>query len=227
MTTEWEAIQRKFGNLPPAEVQLTEECAEEMFIAAAEQQMCKGHNFEAMNTKELNNFDEDELGDDDERVLEHYRRKRLEELRGSQKAQFGSLHELFSKTHFVDEVSNAGDVWVVCHLYSERNTGCQLMTSALKVLARKFPTVKFAEILSTMCIANFPASSTPALLVYKGGSVRHQWLGLNAFGGLRMTPDDVEWALSEQGIVESDLEENPHYTTQGRVVINILKKGAR
>jgi len=52
----------------------------------------------------------------------------------------------------------------------------------------------------------------------------HQELGLARLGGLRATPDDVEWLLHTLGAVPSTLTEPPSTTTQGRVMLHIEKK---
>ena len=140
-STQWEDLQRKFGNLPakaPAEKPAAFAPAEEQRRDAA---WVDGHAED-----ELEALDE-ELGDD--RFLEAYRsaplcsvavtavlgrvtsprawrarhrRKRLAELqRARGRIQFGSVQPIM-RTDFVQEVSVASDgCWVVVHLYKD---GC-------------------------------------------------------------------------------------------------------
>lgn len=61
----------------------------------------------------------DELEDEeDEKVLEEYRRKRIAEMKAiASVAKYGTVREI-SAQDYVQEVNNAGEeVWVVLHLY--------------------------------------------------------------------------------------------------------------
>lgn len=80
------------------------------------------HNsvFAAPNSLEEKTLDDlDELEDEeDERVLEEYRRKRIAEMKElASKCKYGEVQEI-SAEDYVKEVNNAGeDVWVILHLY--------------------------------------------------------------------------------------------------------------
>lgn len=77
--TEWDELQRKFGNLPPKVEEVTEEECTKQLVDKLEQV----DPLEGRNLQEL-----DELEDDvDEAVLERYRKKRIEELKAKQKFQ--------------------------------------------------------------------------------------------------------------------------------------------
>ena len=140
-TTQWEDLQRKFGNLPPKEP-VPKPAA---FAPAAE---------ERKDTQWLDERGEDELEvldeeTSDDRFLEAYRcapgllllvtrplygvgrtlqddcwrrKKRLAELhRARGRIQFGSVRQI-TRTEFVQEVSAASDLcWVVVHLFKD---GC-------------------------------------------------------------------------------------------------------
>lgn len=76
---------------------------------------------ELLDSKDLEGLEdlEDEFGDD--RFLEQYRQRRMQELQASVAGpRFGSLEEI-RRSDFVQQVTNAGEgIWVVCHLYSDR-----------------------------------------------------------------------------------------------------------
>lgn len=74
-----------------------------------------------MDTKDLEGLEELEDEFDDDRFLEQYRQRRMQELQASASGpRFGSLEEI-RRSDFVKQVTNAGEgIWVVCHLYSER-----------------------------------------------------------------------------------------------------------
>lgn len=63
----------------------------------------------------------DELEDDeDDAVLEEYRRKRMAEIKAlAARAKYGEVKEI-SAIDYVSEVNKAGEgVWVVLHLYKQ------------------------------------------------------------------------------------------------------------
>jgi len=49
----------------------------------------------------------------------------------------------------------------------------------------------------------------PTLLLYHGGEMRQQIVGLGSLGGQRLTPECVEWVLARHGAVTSELDEDP------------------
>nr|CEL70629.1 TPA: AFR552Cp, related [Neospora caninum Liverpool] len=100
--TEWDALQRKFGNLPKLPDVVTEEQLTREVVDAAEK-------VDTLASKSLRELDalEDEVEED---VLEKYRRKRLEEIQRKQKLErFGDVFHL-SKDDFVEEVTRASEV---------------------------------------------------------------------------------------------------------------------
>ncbi|KFH16208.1 putative phosducin [Toxoplasma gondii MAS] len=100
--TEWDALQRKFGNLPKLPDVVTEEQLTREVVDAAE----KVDTLASKSLKELDAL-EDEVEED---VLEKYRRKRLEEIENRRKLErFGDVYHL-SKDGFVEEVTRASEV---------------------------------------------------------------------------------------------------------------------
>lgn len=83
---------------------------------------------------------------------------------------------------------------MVVHLYKDSSAACQLLGSCLDVLAQRYPGTKFVRIVSTDCIANFPDSRLPTLLLYHEGACKATLAGLAQFGGRQATPEQVGWA---------------------------------
>ncbi|CDI83284.1 hypothetical protein, conserved [Eimeria acervulina] len=140
--TEWDSLQRKFGNLPPKPVRETEEEKTKQLVDALE-------SVDPLASKSLSQLDE--LEDDiEEDVLQKYREKRIQELKRQQKRnRFGEIIQI-SKDDFVKEVTEAsaedpdadedeaaadkqqqqqqqqqggGGTYVVVNLYSEKRLG--------------------------------------------------------------------------------------------------------
>lgn len=76
-------------------------------------------------------------------------------------------------------------------------------------LSAKFRTTKFVKCKASDAIKNYPDDKCPTLLVYKGGKIVKQFVGLHAFGSGATTADDIEWALSKVNAVNSDMIEPP------------------
>ena len=110
VTTEWEDIHVRLGNyLPRPKVPTTEELSQ--------QAMDKAEKFDPLAKKELEELEE--LEDEfDEKCLEEYRQKRMEEIKvAAQKPKFASILEI-NKQEYIAEVTNAPkDIFVVLSLY--------------------------------------------------------------------------------------------------------------
>ena len=105
------------------------------------------------------------------------------------KNKFGSLNEI-SKGDWIKEVTEASnDCWVVTHLYQDAIVECQLMDETLRVLAKKFPMVKFLRIKSNHAVENWPERNLPTIFTYNCGELQHQLMTLKEVGGSAMLPD--------------------------------------
>lgn len=88
--------------------------------------------------------------------------------------------------------------------------------------------VKFVQMISTDCIANYPDKwfavirfyyrNLPALFIYNKGAIVKQITTLRDLGGKKVNIDIVEWVLQEAGIIETDLEEDPRNTIRTNVL---------
>lgn len=93
--------------------------------------------------------------------------------------------------------------------------------------------VKFVKSISTTCIPNYPDKNLPTIFVYYENELKHQIIGPLAFNGMNFKLDDFEWRLHRMGVVQSNLNRNPHsdFEKDDRLercekeMVNIIKKG--
>ncbi|WIA15119.1 hypothetical protein OEZ85_001809 [Tetradesmus obliquus] len=162
---------------------------------------------EQKDTEWLDKKDEGELAElddefQDDRALEEYRRRRIQELQAAAaKPRFGTVEEI-SSNEFIEKVTNTSEkAWVVCFLYKASHAGCVLLRECLVELARKYHGTRFVSIVSTSCIPNYPDQNLPTLLLYHNRSVVKHLVGLAQFGGARATPEQVALVLNGYGPV--------------------------
>jgi thiol-disulfide isomerase/thioredoxin len=218
--TEWDAIQRRLGNLPAEPEEEKEPEPDLSYSLMNKQEKVRAKVSEAATLEELDELEDQLLGDDDERFLQEYRQKRIAELEArARKAVYGQLQQI-SQTEYKDAVQTKG-AWVVVFLFKPSIPTCQLMHQRLSVLAGKFPATKFVKILSEDAIKGYPDKNLPTLLLYQDGELKKQFIGLSAFHGESMTTDDLEWALKKAGAVDSDMEEDPRNDLDERPKVRI------
>ena len=203
VTTEWEDIHRKLGNLPEKEKVLTADEIMSKVVDAVEQ---------SEPLKYLSHDQLVEMQDDlDEEIFEKYRKERLREMReNALKPKFGRVIEI-SKQDFIAEVNEAPkDVFVIIHMYQDHIIYCRMIDECLMALSKKFVNHKFVKIQATRGVENFRDSDCPAILGYKNGEVVHQFIACASFlGGNRISADSIEWIFAERKIWQTELEENP------------------
>jgi len=209
--TEWNDALRKYGILPEKQkdVEITEEQLTQMIEDTIKQKSGK-KDIEDMTLEEL---DENEDWEDD-RLMEQIRRQRLAEMMAlQQKAKFGDVREI-SAIDYVEQVNKAGEgIWVVLHLFKSGIPLCDLINSHIEQLAHKFPATKFLKSVATTCIPNYPDKNLPTVFIYYEGEMKGQFAGPLAFGGMRLTKDDLEWMLSRYECIKSTLKSDPRGTT--------------
>ena len=162
-----------------------------------------------LDTKDVDELEELEDDFEDDRFMEEYRRRRVEELKeGASRPRFGAL-ETIRGSEFVAQVTNAGeDVWVVCHLFKDAVADCGILNACLGELAERYPATKFVKIISTDCIAGYPDENLPTILIYNNGKCIKSLVGLLAVGGRGTSPDRVAMALNCYGAVCGDSEQD-------------------
>lgn len=201
-STQWDDIQRKLGNLPPKPAPFKPE----PFTPAQDLDLQPKSKswIDERTTEELSDLEDDPDLDDD-RFLQEYRKKRMEELKKAARvARFGSVLQI-SGSDFVREVTQAPqDVWVVVFLYKDGFPDCVLLLRCLEELATRYPATKFVKIISTDCIPNYPDCNLPTILVYNNGAVKGTYVGLRHFGSRKCTPESVALALCQSDPVLND-----------------------
>ncbi|CAM9347067.1 unnamed protein product [Chrysoparadoxa australica] len=236
--TEWDGILINKGivqkddvlrakGIDPDELRLKEA------ISKARDEECERWKSRTMEDKlaekELGELDEleDEFGDEEEEaILQRIRQARLQEMKEtSARERFGEVLEI-SKSDWVVEVTEGSKQgWVVAHLYEDGVTECRVMEGALHTLARKFKALKFVKIRSKQAVENWPESNLPTLFCYNNGALAKQLIGSHGLGGKQMKPDDLEWWLASQGILETELEANPRSTARANVMGLKVQRG--
>ena len=192
--TEWDVLQRKHGNLPPAE--------EKPAIPAWE----PAHDVSGKMTRDdldaIDSIDElDDLDDEfeDDRFMEEYRRKRMQELEQecSQRTGEGVLKHIRG-SEFVKEVTEASEgSWVVCHLYKDGVTDCAILNQCLAELAGRYKQSIWIKIVSTECIPGFSDEFLPTILLYKDKKCKHQMVqAVQAMGGHSINPERLKAYLN-------------------------------
>lgn len=222
--TEWNDILRAKGILPPKPKEA--EITEDDLLALAEESIKKLVGNAEKSVEDMTLEELDELEDEEsEKIAQQYRARRIAEMKAAaERSKFGDLVDITSK-EYKQEVNEAGKgIWVVVFLYKAGIPVCTRLQQHLRLLCRKFPAVKFVQSVSTNCIPNYPDKNLPSLFVYFEGDLKHQFVGPTIFGGETSTADDVEWALSQLGAVETELEENPRLRRAAKTSNNVHNK---
>lgn len=216
MTTEWDDIHRRLGNLPPLAETNPKVAA---FFGEEMHDPCTDRTCDSSGTgdDDGNNGGCGGEDEDDAAELEHIRAARLRQLKKEAcSGRFGNVVEI-AQSDFVTEVNHAGEgVGVVLLLYKRGHYGSNFMLVILERLASKFRDVKFLKIISVECIPGYPDKNLPTILVYRDDDMLRQWVGTRTFGGSSYGMDDVEWELAEAGILKTELHANPHRNASER-----------
>lgn len=206
-STEWDDILRSKGIIPEKTV---DELANDVLKTMVEE---KVDNFDPHASKSVAQLDEDleDADSDEEEILSQYRERRMQEMRAlAMKKKFGPGVEYIPANEWKTQVTEAGDdIFVVVHLFQPTLEGCKLMDGLMLKLSSQFVFTKFVRARATDAIPNYPDSKCPTVLVYKGGKVLKQFVGLDAFAGRKTDEKDVEWALSKTGAVTTEMIEKP------------------
>ncbi|KAG8719793.1 hypothetical protein FRC08_001980 [Ceratobasidium sp. 394] len=130
----------------------------------------------------LKELEDDAPDSDTERVVQEYRRKRMQELRREErKGRFGEILPIgrddykreVTEASIVDEEGKEGSGRgqpVVCYLYKDGDVACTRLTGHLKTLAARYPSTKFVSIIGNKCIENYPDRHLPTLFFYRNGN---------------------------------------------------------
>eukprot|EP00173_Palmaria_palmata_P005135 Plantae.Rhodophyta-Palmaria_palmata.ctg8404.p1 GENE.Plantae.Rhodophyta-Palmaria_palmata.ctg8404~~Plantae.Rhodophyta-Palmaria_palmata.ctg8404.p1 ORF type:complete len:234 (-),score=46.65 Plantae.Rhodophyta-Palmaria_palmata.ctg8404:103-804(-) len=206
-STEWDDILRSKGIIPEKTV---DELANDVLKTMVEE---KVENFDPHSSKSVAQLNEDleDADSDEEEILSQYRERRMQEMRAlALKRKFGPGVEYIPANEWKAQVTEAGDdTFVIVHLFQPTLEGCKLMDQLLLALSSRFLYTKFVRARATDAIPNYPDTKCPTILVYKGGKVIRQFVGLDAFAGQKTDEKDLEWALSKTGAVTTEMLDKP------------------
>lgn len=221
LDTQWNDILRQKGILPKKEEkEIKEEDLINLIENTVEEKLQETKQLEDLSLEELDELEDEE----DERVLLEYRKRRIAEMQESlRKAKYGDVREI-SAEDYVQEINKAGEgVWVILHLYKSGIPLCTLINQYLTQLSAKFPATKFLKSISTTCIPNYPDRNLPTIFVYFEGEMKKQLVGPDAFRGMKLKIDELEWILSKTGAVQTTLESDPRPQIQD-VMLSSLQR---
>jgi len=202
VTTVWDDIQRRIGNLPPLEAPAPAPVWEPEEVS--DQRLR-----EALGTVSEGRPGCSDDASGDTAAVDEWRARRLQELRG-EVGRFGSVAQI-TNAEFIDEVNKAGDgVGIVVFLFKKGHYHSQYMQVLIEKLAARFKDVKFCQIGHEDCIPDYPDANLPTLFMYRDDNLLRQSIGVAAFGGSAYGIDDVEWEIAEAGLIRTELPRNPH-----------------
>ncbi|KAI9342548.1 thioredoxin-like protein [Obelidium mucronatum] len=206
--TEWNDILRAKGIIPEKEF------TEEEIVNLVDETMEKKYGVTAGGEKILEHCSLDELReledeidlDEDDRILEQYKKQRLAELHQlARKEIFGSVTQI-SKPDYQKEVTDASkDVPVVILLFQNPLPSCKLVLAHLDTLARTHRAVKFLKIVADQCIPNYPDRNCPTMIIYKDGDLKANLVGIQSLGGINTRAYDLERILVGYGVIQNGL----------------------
>ncbi|CAD6586281.1 MAG: hypothetical protein TREMPRED_004380 [Tremellales sp. Tagirdzhanova-0007] len=165
----------------------------------------------------------DNLDSDDERMFEDYRRKRMAEMKASEKmGRFGTMEPL-GREDFVREVTEGskmslnGDsldekeeedefvdaktrgrlkgTGVVVFLFKDSVPLSQHFHPLLTRLAAAHLSTKFLSIPAGLCIPNYPDKNVPTLLIYRNGEISGNVVAGAGLNGMKTSVQDLERLL--------------------------------
>jgi len=171
---------------------------------------------------EQSNLDElDELlEDDDRRVLEKYRQKRIAEMQAlARKEKYGNLITI-DETNFVQEVTEASkECAVVVYMCRDSVPQCRIVTEHMKKLAERFKATKFVK----YDMRAYPDRNFPTLLIYQDGQLKDQLVAfkgtdfktialyLHSLDVIKIDKDEVFDKKDESESSESDYDSDDDY----------------
>ncbi|KAJ3320489.1 hypothetical protein HDV06_005218 [Boothiomyces sp. JEL0866] len=180
--TEWNDVLREKGIIPEIKQEGLEDLVD---------QVIQEHNFKPLEKRDLDELDELE-DEEDDRVLEHYRRMRIQAIKEQlANEKYGTVTQI-SKTDYPVEV----------HLFQHSVPDSKFMGAVLDRLAAKYKATKFVKIVADMCIPNYPDKNVPTLLIYGNGDLQKQIIGLSMFGG--KNAENIEMILKGIGAISGD-----------------------
>lgn len=195
VVTEWDDLQRKFGNLPEREAPWRPESyvprRERDEVVSQEARWAEKERAEEEEEEDVESEDEDAF-------LKDYRKQRMEEMR--QKRVL--VAEVVRKVDWREKITERSrSKRVIVHL-RDQDRGNEIdraMSEAVDALVARYPDVGFVHCEAKETVPNFPARNLPAILVYCDGKVETTLAGKSAFGGKKCTAEELAYTLNSAG----------------------------
>ena len=175
-------------------------------MEAYQEREAKKEPLEDVDTSDLSDFEDDI----DDQILAQIRKKRTAEFKAIEAGNiFGQVKEI-REPEFIKEVTEASKTYVcVLHLFVYGKEECRLMMQHMSTLAGKLKNIKFMKIVAQEAIHTWPDSQCPTIIIYKNGALLTQIIGLERYGGRRMTAASLEYQLAGTGAFPTSIKENP------------------
>lgn len=187
--TEWNDILRSHGIIPERPPSPTAELEAALDAAV-----------EAQHENRLQSKDMDELDaledEEDEEFLNFYKQQRIKQIQElNSKKKYGQIYPI-NKQEYEKEVTQASnECFVLLHMTCSSQVQSRLLSTIFQDLSRKFPEIKFCEILANRCVENYPDSNCPTLIIYHKTHVVKQFVTLTQLGGNDCKVGDIENVL--------------------------------
>lgn len=108
--------------------------------------------------------------------------QRLAEMKAEALKKHSGVEDvrLITKAQWQKEVTDAGETYVLIHMFQEGDKLCQKLHEQHSSIARRHPTIKCLRIIATDAVPNYPAKNIPTLLLYHRSDPVDQLVGPSA-----------------------------------------------
>jgi len=148
----------------------------------------------------------EELLEHEDRFLEEYRQRRLDEMRLSvaQLPRFGSVCALTKSSFLAAIDQESKSVKIIIHLFEDDVAACTAVSGCFRCLAEDYLTVKFCELRASTADMSkrFSRDGVPAIVVYKAGELIANLVNVSAELGSDFFAGEMETYLAEHGLLD-------------------------
>lgn len=192
--TEWNDILRAH-KIIPEKPKDPDENREELLEEA--RQLQHASRLDDLELDELAELEDEE----DDAIIEQYRARRMREMQETAtRSVFGSLIPI-SKAEYTREVTEASSKhWVYVFLYKDYLTASKKLRPIMTEFANRYASLKVCAIVADQALEGYPDQAVPTILVYHGGDMREQFVGLK----VSTTLDDIEKIALGLGSINED-----------------------
>lgn len=187
--TEWNDILRSHGIIPEKPPSPTAE------LEAALEEAIQAQHENRLQSKDLDELNELE-DDEDEEFLNFYKQQRMKQIQElSSKKKYGQIYPI-NKQEYEKEITLCSEeCFVLLHMTCSSQIQSRVLTNIFENLSKKFPEIKFCEIMANRCVENYPDTNCPTLIIYHKTHVVKQFITLTQLGGNDCKIADIENVL--------------------------------